>query len=233
MVAVSMKGRDKEGGVVVKGIVAGDGEEEVTLDIFVLRAPDFLTAFVDNGILVWVVGDSGGTRRGGEEVREELSFRGDRERKIGKDGSWWGGRGNGGNGSFDDGRREIFNGDVGEGNSLDNFFELEMDVLVLMLGGRGILKLRAYDVSLLGGDVGEDVKEVGRGGNNGGRGVGTIGVEACGGAIATWAGVVPGVVWAVQVFLDDLVGGDDVDLVGVVDLRPVGNGKGGGDDKGW
>jgi hypothetical protein len=49
--------------------------------------------------------------------------------------------------------------------------------------------------------------------------------------ITTWAWVIPGVVGAIQVVLDDLVGGDDVDLVGVVDLRPIGNREGGGDDK--
>jgi hypothetical protein len=53
-------------GVIVKGVVAGDGEEEVLLDVFVLWTPDFLTSFVDNGVLVRVVGDGSGTRRGGE-----------------------------------------------------------------------------------------------------------------------------------------------------------------------
>jgi hypothetical protein len=51
--------------------------------------------------------------------------------------------------------------------------------------------------------------------------------------ITTWAGVVPGVVGTIEVVLDDLVGSGDVDLVGVVDLRPVSNRKGGGDDEGW
>jgi hypothetical protein len=233
VVAVSTEGCDEEGGIIIKGIVVGDGEEEVSLNILVLGAPDFFTAFVDNSVLVRVVGDGSGTQQGSEEVREELGFRGDREWKVGKDGSRWGGRGNNGDGGFNNGRREIFYGDVCEGNSLDNFFELEMDVFVLILGGQGILKLRAFDVSLLGGNIGEDVKEVGRGGNNGGWGAGAIGVASCGEAITTWAGVVLGVVWAIQVFLDDLIGSGDIDLIGVVDLRPVGNGKGRGDNKGW
>jgi hypothetical protein len=64
--------------VVIEGVVTGDGEQEVLLDIFVLRAPDLLTSFVDDGVLMGVVGNGGGARRGGKEVGEELSFRGDR-----------------------------------------------------------------------------------------------------------------------------------------------------------
>jgi hypothetical protein len=76
------------------------------------------------------------------------------------------------------------------------------------------------------------VEEIGWGGDDGGWGVGTIFVAARGEVVTAWTWVIPGVVGAIQVFLDDLVGGSDVDLVGVVDLRPVGNGKGGGDNKG-
>jgi hypothetical protein len=78
MIAVGTERRDKEGRVVIEGIVVGDGEEEVVLNIFVLWAPDFLTMFVDDGVLVRVVGDSSGARQGGKEVGEELGFRGDR-----------------------------------------------------------------------------------------------------------------------------------------------------------
>jgi hypothetical protein len=95
------------------------------------------------------------------------------------------------------------------------------------------LKLGAYDVSLLGSDVSEDVKEVGWGGDDGGRGAGAVGVGVCGRVITTWAGVVLGVVGAIQVFLDDLVGGGNIDLVDVVNLGPVGNREGRGDNKGW
>jgi hypothetical protein len=49
---------------------------------------------------------------------------------------------------------------------LDDFFKLEVDVGILIFGGQGILKLGAYYVSLLGGDIGEDVEEVGQGGND-------------------------------------------------------------------
>jgi hypothetical protein len=92
--------------------------------------------------------------------------------------------------------------------------------------------LRAYNVSLLGSDVGEDMEEVGWGGNNRGQGQGAIGIGACGGAITTWAGVVPDVVRTIEVVLDDLVSGNNIDLVSVVDLGPIGNRKGGGDNKG-
>jgi hypothetical protein len=36
VVAVGMEGHDKVGGVVIKGIVSGDSEEEVLLDVFLL-----------------------------------------------------------------------------------------------------------------------------------------------------------------------------------------------------
>jgi hypothetical protein len=82
-------------------------------------------------------------------VGEELGFRGDGERKVGEDGSGRGRRGDDSDWGFNDGRREILEGDVSEGDSFDNFFELEMDIGVLMFGGWGVLKLRAYYVSLL------------------------------------------------------------------------------------
>jgi hypothetical protein len=93
--------------------------------------------------------------------------------------------------------------------------------------------LGAYNVSLLGSDIGEDVKEVRWGSNDGGWGRGTIGIEAHGGTITTRARVVPGVVGTIEVVLDYLVGGGNINLVSVVDLRPVSNRKGGGDDEGW
>jgi hypothetical protein len=130
-------------------------------------------------------------------VGEELGFRGDGERKVRKDGSGQGGGGDDCDGGFNDRRREILKRDVSEGDSFDNFFELEMDVGVLVFGGRGILKLRAFNVSLLGGNVGEDVEEVWWGGDNGGWGAGTVVVVACGEAITSWAGIVPGVVGTV------------------------------------
>jgi hypothetical protein len=232
VIAVGTEGRDEEGGVIVEGVVPGDGEQEIFLDIFVLRAPDLLTAFVDDGVLMGVVGDGGGTRRGGEEVREEFGFRGDEKGKVWENRSGRGGGGDDGDGGFNDGQREILDGDVGEGNLFDDFLGLEVDVRILVFGGWGVLKLEAYDVSLFSSDVGKDVEKVGQGGDDGGWGVGAVCVEARGGAVTTWAGVIPGVVGTIQVFLDDLVGSGDIDLVGVVDLRPVGNGKGRGDNKG-
>jgi hypothetical protein len=52
--------------MIVEGVVLRDGEQEVLLNIFVLGTPDLLTSFIDDGILVRVIGDGGGTRRGGE-----------------------------------------------------------------------------------------------------------------------------------------------------------------------
>ena len=39
--------------------------------------------------------------------------------------------------------------------------------------------------------------------------------------------VIPGVVGAIEEVLNDLLGGDDIDLVDVVDGRPRGDGEGG------
>jgi hypothetical protein len=219
------------GGVVVKGIVSGDGKEEVILNIFVLGTPDLFTAFVDDCVLMWVVSDSSGVGRGSEEVGEELSFWGDREREVGKDRGRWGRGGNNSDGGFNDGQREILDRDVSERDLLNGFFELIVDICVLVLSGQGVLELRAYNVSLFRGDGGEDVEEVGWGGDNGGQGTGAIGVGVCGRVITTWAWIILGVVRTIEVVLDDLVGGGDIDLVGIVDLGPIGNRKGRGDDK--
>jgi hypothetical protein len=103
MIAVGTKGHNKEGRVVVKSIVLGNGEQEILLDIFVLWIPDLLTAFIDDGVLVRVVGDGGGIRQGSEEMGEELSFQGDRKWEVGEDRSGWGGRDNDSNRGFSDG----------------------------------------------------------------------------------------------------------------------------------
>jgi hypothetical protein len=52
-----------------------------------------------------------------------------------------------------------------------------MDVGVLLFEGWRVLKLGAYDISLLGGNIGEDVKEVGQGGDDGGWGQGAVGID--------------------------------------------------------
>ena len=91
-----------------------------------------------------VVGERAG--RGGPEMWEELvlSVEGDdREGELLEDRSGRGGRGDDSDGGFDNGGREILNGDVREGDAIDNFLELEMDVSVLGFVGGGILKLRA------------------------------------------------------------------------------------------
>jgi hypothetical protein len=50
--------------------------------------------------------------------------------------------------------------------------------------------------------------------------------------ITTWAGVILGVVRTIEIVLNDLVGDSDVNLVSIVDLGPIGNREGEGDDKG-
>ena len=91
-----------------------------------------------------VVGE--GARRGDPEMWEELVFSvegDDRKGELLEDGSRWGGRGNDGDGGFNDSGREVFNWDVRKRDTVDNFFELEVDVGVLGFVGGGVLKLRA------------------------------------------------------------------------------------------
>jgi hypothetical protein len=164
--------------MVVKGIIVGDGEEEVLVNVFILWAPDFLTAFVDDGVLMWVVGNGSGARQGSEEVGEELGFQGDGEQEVGEDRSRWGRGGDDSDWGFNNGQQEVFDGDIGKRDSFDDFFELKIDVRVLVFGGQGVLELRAYNVSLLGGDIGKDVEKVRWGDNNGGWGQGAMGIEA-------------------------------------------------------
>ena len=85
----------------------------------------------------------------------------------------------------------------------------------------------------MGGDLHEDVEEVGRGGDvDGGDGPGdgrnavTFAIENGGAG----AGIIPGIVGTCEEVLNDLGGGDEVDLIDVVKLRPGGDGKGGGGD---
>ena len=65
-----------------------------------------------------------------------------------------------------------------------------------------------------------------------GRGGGNAVTFASGAGAIKGGGIVPGVVRTVEEVLDDLVGGGDVELVGIVKLGPGGGGKGGGGDDG-
>ena len=73
-----------------------DVHQEIALYVFILGDPNFLSTFVDDHVLVWVV-VGGSTRWGGEEVGEELSFQEDREVKGVTRGSRWGRRWDNGN----------------------------------------------------------------------------------------------------------------------------------------
>ena len=90
------------------------------------------------------------------------------------------------------------------------------------------------------GELGKNIEEVRRGDrrvrkdegrcgdrnwrewDGGGRAVARMGGRR---GVGGW--VVPGVVGAVEEFLDNLVGGGDVDLINVVDGGPRGDGEGG------
>ena len=84
------------------------------------------------------------------------------------------------------------------------------------------------------GDIGEDVEEVGRGvdaiGSDEGRDGGNAVTFLSGAGAIKGAGVIPGVVGTVEEVLYYLVGGGDVQLVYIVNLRPGDGGKGGGGD---
>ena len=86
----------------------------------------------------------------------------------------------------------------------------------------------------MGGDVGEDVEEVGRGvdtiDSDERRGGGNAVTFLSGARAIEGAWVIPSVVGTVEKVLDDLVGGGDVQLVDVVNLGPGDGGKGGGGD---
>ena len=91
-----------------------------------------------------VVGE--GARGGGPEVREELVFgveRDDGEGEFLEDGSGRGGRGDDSDGGFDNGGREVLNRDIREWDTINDFFELKVDVSVLGFNGGGVLKLWA------------------------------------------------------------------------------------------
>ena len=63
-----------------------------------------------------------------------------------------------------------------------------------------------------------------------GRGGGNTVTFASGAGAIEGTGIVPGVVGTVEKVLDDLVGGGDVKLVDIVNLRPRDSGEGGGGD---
>ena len=87
-----------------------------------------------------------GAGRGGPEVWEELVFGvegNDGKGELLEDRSGWGRRGDNGDGGFNNGGRETFNRDVREGDTVDNFLELKMDVSVLGFVGGGVLELQA------------------------------------------------------------------------------------------
>ena len=167
MVAEGAERSDKVRMVLVKFVVLGDVHQEVAFNILVLGGPNLLASFIDNLVLVWVM-VSGGARRGSEEVREELGFQEDRERedamRRGRRGRRW----DGGDRGSNDGWREVLYWDIGKRDMLDNLLKLLVDIGVLWFRVR-VLELRTREVVLLGGNVGENLKEVGQGGKKMGK----------------------------------------------------------------
>jgi len=71
MVNFGTEGGDKVRGIVVKGGGVRDVNEEVFAYKFFLRAPDFPSLLIEDGVLVWVELSLVSTRRRCKEVREE------------------------------------------------------------------------------------------------------------------------------------------------------------------
>ena len=88
----------------------------------------------------------------------------------------------------------------------------------------------------MGGDIGEDVEEIGWGvdaiDSDEGRGRGNAVTFASGAGAIEGAWVIPGVVGTVKEVLDDLVGSSNVELINIIKLGPRGGRKGGGGDNG-
>jgi len=72
---ISAEWGDKRDGVVIKVNDMRKGAKEVSFDEFLLRYPKFLTAVIDDSVLMRVSVDSIGTSGGVEEVGEEVSYR--------------------------------------------------------------------------------------------------------------------------------------------------------------
>ena len=124
---------DKERGLnLLKIDLPGDVVEEVGVDEFFTGVPDVAVLLVDDRVLVGMVVVRSKARRGSEEVGEgkevgsEWGKKGSRRRR--------GGRGDGGNGGFDDGRGNVLNRDI---FGIDNFTrELKLRPSVLIERGK-------------------------------------------------------------------------------------------------
>ena len=111
-----------------------------------MRAPDLLTTFIDDGVLVGVDVVGKGAGRGGPEVWEELVLgveRDNREGEFLEDGSGRGGQGDNGNRGFDNGRGKVLYRDIREWDAVDDFLKLKVDVSVLGFVGGRVLELWA------------------------------------------------------------------------------------------
>ena len=111
-----------------------------------MRTPDLFTLLVDDGVLVRVDIIGKGTGGCSPKMWEKfvLSVEGDdREGELLEERSRWSGRGDNGNGGFDNGRQEVLNWDVRKWDTVDDFLELKVDVSVLGFIGRGTLELQA------------------------------------------------------------------------------------------
>jgi len=75
MINISMEWSDKGDGVSFKVRDMWERAEEILFNEFFLWDPKFLTAVIDNSVLMGVSVDSEGTGRGVEKVGEEVCYR--------------------------------------------------------------------------------------------------------------------------------------------------------------
>ena len=245
---------DKVWMVLVKFVVLGDVYQKVAFDVLILGGPNLLATSIDDLVLVWVM-VGGGVGWGSKKVGEKFGFWEDGKREDVTGRSRWGKRWDGSDRGDNDGWQEVLDWDVSKQDALDNLLKLLVDVGILWFRV-GVLELRTREVVLLGSDVSENLKEVGRGGNEDRRGGsdrdnrwrvdnkrGKEGEQANRGVwedrdgeaasgVAIWAWIVPGIVGTIEEVLNDLVGGSDVYLVDVINLRPRGDRKGRGGNSG-
>ena len=130
---VGTKRCDKERGLsLLKIDLPGDMVEEVGVDELFVGVPDVAALFVDDGVLVRVVVVRSKARRGGKEMGEGEEVGGKRGEEGG--GRRRGGRGDGGDRGFDNGRGDVFDRDVFGIN--DFTWELKLRPSVLIERGK-------------------------------------------------------------------------------------------------
>ena len=124
-----------------------DSAQEVGVYELFAGVPDVAVLLVDDGVLVRMVVVRSKAGRGSEEVGESEEVGGERSEEGGR--RRWGGGGNGGDGSFDDGRGDIFDWDIFGIN--DFTWELKLRPIVLIERREETVKFSLGEADDVGG----------------------------------------------------------------------------------